>query len=113
MKAIKGYINTKIDLDIISLNIEAISLKEEYLQKEKQDLEKLAQELNKNLNNLETKLKELKGIEQELLYEIVVKGKNVTRAVDVVAFSYDMDASTIWKSYYPKVKKYLKELNLI
>ncbi len=113
MKAIKGYVNTKTDLEIIRLNIEAISLKEEYLKKEKQDLEKLAQKLNKNLTNLEAKLKELKGVEKELLYEIVVKGKNVTRAVDVVAFSYDMDVSTIWKNYYPKVKEYLKELSII
>lgn len=112
MKTIKGYINIKEELEIIKLNLNALNLKEEYLKKEESELKKLASALEITLINIETKLKELKGIEKELLYEIVVKGKNVTRAVDVVAFAYDMDVSNIWKNYYPKVKKILQELKL-
>lgn len=113
MKNIKGYVNTKTDLELIRLNIKSISLKEEYLKKEKQELEKLEKNLSDLLNTIKEKLSELKGIEKELLYEIVINGKNVTRAVDIVAFTYDLDVSTIWKSYYPKVKAILKELKII
>ena len=44
-------------------------------------------------------------------YQIIVLGKNVTAAVDYVSFQCDKDVSTIWKSYYPNVKKKIKELN--
>ena len=56
------------------------------------------------------KLKELKGIEKELFNEVIVKGTNITRAVDKVAITYDVDVSTIWKNYYSKIKEDIKNL---
>lgn len=113
MKNIKGYVNLKSELNLINLNIEAITKKEEYLKTTKMELKKLATNLEIMVNKIENELKKLKGVEKELLTEIVVKGKNVTRAVDVVSFTYDMDPSTIWKNYYPKVKKILISLDLL
>ena len=112
MKNIKGYVNIKTELDLVKLNIDALDKKENDLKKYKESLFILEKDLTDILNKMEEKLKELKGIEKELLYEIIVKGTNVTRAVDKIAFTYDMDSSSIWKNYYPNVKKSLEELNV-
>ena len=112
LKNIKGYVNIKTELDLVKLNINALDMKEKDLKKYKESLFNLEKDLSDILNKMEEKLKELKGIEKELLYEIIVKGTNVTRAVDKIAFTYDMDSSSIWKNYYPNVKKSLEELNV-
>lgn len=111
MKYIKDYVNLKVDLDLVHLNLKALDEKENTIQKEREVYLELENKLNNILNLIEEKLKDSKGIERELIYEVVIKGFNVTKAVDKVAFLYDMDASTIWKSYYPKVKPFLQEIN--
>lgn len=55
-------------------------------------------------------LSRMVGIEYELYYEIVVKRKGITRAVECIAEKNDKDAQTIWKHYYPKIKKEVKRL---
>lgn len=59
---------------------------------------------------MDNDLRELIGIENMLYYEIMVKGLNVTKAVDKVSFKYNKDVSTIWKNYYPKVKDKIEKL---
>ena len=113
LKNIKGYVNIKTELDLVKLNINALDMKEKDLKKYKESLFNLEKDLSDILNKMEEKLKELKGIEKELLYEIIVKGTNVTRAVDKIAFTYDMDSSSIWKNYYPNVKKSLENIFFI
>ena len=110
MKNIKGCINAKTDLDIIDLRINLLEEQYEQLIIEKESLEKLRKKLNDILNQIEEKLSNLKGIERELFYEVMVKGTNITRAVDKVSFAYDVDPSTIWKNYYPKIKDDLKRI---
>ncbi|MCM1053525.1 MAG: hypothetical protein NC483_06095 [Ruminococcus sp.] len=105
-----NYNNTKTELELVNINIEAINEKEELLKSLKKDFLKSKEGLQEQLLKMESKLKELKGIEESLMYEILVKGVNVTKAVDTVAFKYDMDPSNIWKNYYPKVKEKLKEI---
>ena len=39
-----------------------------------------------------------------------MRGTNITRAVDKVSITYDVDVSTIWKNYYPKIKEDIKNL---
>lgn len=111
MKNISGYVNVKTELDLVRLNIEALNDEEKSVFARKEILLSYEKELEQLLNKMEEKLKELKGIEKELLYAILVKGMNVTKAVDKVDFTYDMDSSTIWKNYYPKVKQSIKEIN--
>lgn len=110
MKNIKGFINIKIELNLVNLRLEALNQKEEQLAKEKESLEILSNKLNSILEQIEEKLRELKGIEKELLYEILVNGLNVTKAVDKIAYRYDMDPSNIWKNYYPKIKEDIKRI---
>lgn len=55
-------------------------------------------------------LSRMVGIEYELYYEIVVKRKGITRAVECIAEKNDKDTQTIWKHYYPKIKKEVKRL---
>lgn len=110
MKNIKGYINVKTDIDLINLRLETLKEKEKQIMKEKESLIELKNKLDNFLLKIEDKLKEVKGIERELFYEIIVKGTNVTKAVDKVSFAYDLDTSTIWKNYYPKIKEDIKRI---
>jgi hypothetical protein len=55
-------------------------------------------------------LSRMVGIEYELYYEIVVNRKRITRAVEYIAEKYDKDTQTIWKYYYPKIKKDVENL---
>lgn len=111
MKNIKGYHNLNKEIELVDINIKALNKKQEFLNKErdililyKNDLEHLKVKIAKNL-------KDLVGVEYELYYEIVINGLNVTKAVDKVAFKYDMDVSSIWKNYYKKVKDMINKLN--
>lgn len=110
MQNIKSYVNTKKEMELVKVNLEAIDTKEKYLKDLKSCLNNLEIELEVLTKKMEEKLKELEGIEQELLYAILVKGMNATKAVDNVAFKNDKDVSTIWKGYYPKVKEKLIEI---
>ena len=110
MKNLKGYVNVKTDLDLIKLNINRIEEKEKTLKLEKKIYLDLENKYNYLLESMEERLKACVGIDRELLYEIMVKGFNATIEVDKVAINYDMDSSTIWKNYYPKVKEKIKEL---
>lgn len=64
--------------------------------------------LQKYINDMERTLSKLTGIEYALYYEIVVNGTQISKAVEIVAFTYDKDTQTIWKNHYRKIKKYVK-----
>lgn len=109
MKNIKGYVNIKKDYELVKINIKGLEQKIEFLKNEKSILLDYEKELKNILIKIESGLKELTGIESELYYEIVVKGLNVTKAVEKVAFKYDMDISSIWK-YYKNIKENINNL---
>jgi len=110
MKNIKNYINTKKELELVKINLESLNDKEKYLVEFREYLKNVEQKLIVTAKEIEVKLRELDGIEQELLYNILVVGLNPTKAVDSVAYKNDKDPSTIWKGYYPKVKEKLIEV---
>ena len=62
------------------------------------------------LNEMAATLERMAGIEYELYYEIVVKRRRITKAVEYIAEKYDRDTQTIWKYHYPKIKKEIKKL---
>lgn len=66
--------------------------------------------LNAHLNKMTKNLIEMHGIEYELYSQIVVKGDNVTKAVEKVAEIYQDKVSirTVWNIYNKKIKKFLK-----
>lgn len=102
--AITNYSNTKNELEIALNRLDIIKDNKENLEVEKNLLENYVEKLKKCILEIEKNLKELTGIEYQLYYEVVVNGLNVTKAVDKVAYKYDKDVSTLWKSYYPNVK---------
>jgi hypothetical protein len=57
------------------------------------------------LKRMEINLKSTTGIENELFYKIVVEGYRPTKAVNNLAEKYNKEPETIWKYYYPKIKK--------
>lgn len=62
------------------------------------------------INDMNESLSKMSGLEYRLYYEIVVKGVNVTRAVENIAEFSDKDTRTIWKNYYNKIKKDVKKV---
>ena len=62
------------------------------------------------LTEMTATLERMTGIEYELYYEIVVKRRHITNAVEYIAEKYDKDTRTIWKYYYPKIEKDIKSL---
>lgn len=105
-----NYINTKNELELVNLRLKVINQNELLLKKEKEKLTQLSCYLEDNLFNMDKIYKAFNGIENNLFYEIVFNGLNVTKAVDKVSFKHDKDVSTIWKNYYPNVKKKIEEL---
>ena len=55
-------------------------------------------------------LGKMNGIEYSLYYDIAVNGVRISQAVSNVAERYNKDDRTIWKYYYPKIKKEIKKL---
>lgn len=62
------------------------------------------------LNNMTDSLAKMTGLEYKLYYEIVVKGVNVSKAVDNIAELSGKETRTIWRNYYNKIKKDVKKV---
>lgn len=95
------YLHELYDVDIGTGN----SLVEEINQQRA-----IVERLNACLTEMTDALGRMTGIEYELYYEIAVNSKRITRAVEYVAEKYDRDTQTIWKYYYPKIKKDVENL---
>ena len=65
---------------------------------------------NRYLADMTETLNKMAGIEYALYCAIVVKGMRISRAVEYIAEEYNKDTQTIWKCYYPKIKKDVKRL---
>lgn len=62
------------------------------------------------LDSMTVTLSKLQGIEYKLYYAIVNDCPNITKAVEKTAEATGLDTQTIWKNYYPRIKKYVKKL---
>lgn len=62
------------------------------------------------LNTMNDTLSKMSGLEHKLYYEIVVKGVNISKAVDNIAELSGKETRTIWKNYYNKIKKDVKKV---
>lgn len=71
-------------------------------------LESNIKELKSCLNDMTKTLSKMHGIEYQLYYEIVYRGIPITKAVEIVAETNNKDIQTVWKNYYKKIKKYVK-----
>lgn len=113
MKGIDSYQNTKCELDLIQERLNLISQYEKILIEEKNKLNELEIFHKKIITKMEENLLNLSGVENKLYCEIVLKGTNVTKAIDKIAYDENLDISTLWKNYYPKVKKKINDLDLV
>lgn len=62
------------------------------------------------LNTMNDTLSKMSALEYKLYYEIVVKGVNISKAVDNIAELSGKETRTIWKNYYNKIKKDVKKI---
>jgi len=111
MRIIKeGYTNLLFEKKYLEERLELINYYQNYLHLEEEKLKKLL-ERNKNVaKEIKKTISSLNGIENNLYKSIVIEGIPVTKAVDKASFLFGLDPSTIWKSYYPNVKKLIQEL---
>ena len=67
--------------------------------------------LENYINNMNNILSKMTGLEYQLFYEIAVRGINISKAVSNISERNNIDNSTIWRKYYPKIKYYVKKLS--
>lgn len=113
MQALNNYSNTVLELNILKRRLNLILNYENEIALEKNRLINLIDNEQKVIEQMECDLQKLNGIENKLYYEIIINGNNVTKAIDKVASNEFIDTSTLWKNYYPKVKKQIDNLYLL
>lgn len=113
MQALNNYSNTVYELNVLKRRLNLILNYETEIALEKKRLINLIDNEQKVIKQMESDLQNLNGIENKLYYEIVINGNNVTKAIDKVASNEFIDTSTLWKNYYPKVKKQIDNLYLL
>ncbi len=113
MHALNNYSNTVYELNVLKKRLNLILNYENEIALEKNRLINLIDNEQKVIKQMENDLQKLNGIENKLYYEIVINGNNVTKAIDKVATNEFIDTSTLWKNYYPKVKKEIDKLYLL
>ncbi len=113
MQAFSNYSNTVYELNVLKRRLNLILNYETEIALEKNRLINLIDNEEKMIKQMESDLQNLNGIENKLYYEIVINGNNVTKAIDKVASNEFIDTSTLWKNYYPKVKKQIDNLYLL
>lgn len=111
MNKFDTYQNTKHELNLYRNRLNILLKYELQLAREKEMLDNIINLQIELLNQMEKDLKNLNGIENRLYYEIVVKGMRVSKAIEKISLEEDKDVSTLWKNYYPKVKKRIGQLN--
>ncbi len=113
MNLISNYKKAKYELDNFKEQLHIISKYEKQAKKFKKYLCQTILVYQNLISKVENDLKNIDGIEHKLYYEIAVNGTSTSKAIEKVAFEENKDVSTIWKNYYPNVKKQIKELQTI
>lgn len=108
-----NYYNTKLELESFKKRLNLISVYEKQFKEEKKQLKEMITFQENILNQIENDLKNLTGIKNKIYKEIVINGNNVTKSIDKIAHELGKDPSTLWKNYYPDVKKRIIALNLL
>lgn len=106
-----NYYNTKLELENLKKRSNLISVYEKQFKEEKKQINEIIKFQEKFLNQIENDLKSLTGIKSQIYSEIVINGTKVTKSIDKVAHEVGKDPSTLWKNYYPDVKKRIMALN--
>lgn len=107
------YQKMKYEVDILEVRLKMIKQYEKNLEEERSKIETIVYLQKELLNQISHDLETYHGIEYKLFNEIMVNGLSVTRAIEKVAHEEEKDESTLWKYYYPKVKKKITELQAI
>lgn len=113
MKCIDNYINTKIELNSLINRLELITQQEKDILVEKDMINKAISHYTKIIKIMEEDICNLSGIENKLYKEIVINGTTVSKSIEKISIEENKDVSTLWKNYYPNVKKKIEKLSNI
>lgn len=111
MKHLDSYENIKLELNILTERLKIIKEYEVKIAKEKEEISILISMQQNIIEQIEKDISNLSGIENKLYKEIVINGTSISKAIEKVAYEEDKDVSTIWKNYYPNVKKRIDKLS--
>ncbi len=111
MKCIDNYINTKVELDSLQERLKLLTQYERGILAEIELIKKTISQYNKVIKKIEEDICNLSGIENKLYKEIVINGTSVSKAIEKVSEEENKDVSTLWKNYYPNVKKEIEKLS--
>lgn len=93
-------------------------LEKEHLLEQIQDQKNFIRKLNDSKRRIEYQLSQLVGIEHRLFFK-VINGVNISRAVEEVVSENccnnikPQDERSIWKNYYPNIKKEIEQFHNI
>ncbi len=104
------YQKMKYEVDILEVRLKMIKQYEKNLADERSKIENTIDLHSELLRQIQMYLNTSDRIEFKLFKEIVMEGSCVTKAIEKVALEESKDISTVWKYYYPKVKKKITEL---
>ncbi len=108
-----NYNDIKNELKLFKQRLKLIEKYEKKVNYERKTLNEIIVLQTNLLHQIEDDIKKLSGIENELYCEIVVNGIKVSKAIEKIATEENISVSTLWKNYYPSVKKRINALNLI
>lgn len=100
----------KLELNILTERLSIIAEYEKKILLEKQYLKGLIDYQTKVINQMEKDISNLSGIENKLYREIIINGTSISKAIERVSEEENKDVSTLWKNYYPNVKKNIDSL---
>ena len=107
---IETYTNTKKDLAIAKARLKELEITKGAIQEQINNQKGIVEFIEKQHKIIEKTIKELNSIELDLFKKIVFESESVSRAVNLIAETYDKDVSTIWRVYSKRVKERVKQL---
>lgn len=107
------YKKVKYEVNILENRLNILKQYEKNILDERSKIETIVHLQKELLKQMDCNLETHRGIEYKLFKEIIINGLSVTRAIEKVAHEEEKDESTLWKYYYPKVKKKITELQAI
>lgn len=110
MKHLDNYRSLVLETNILSERLNTIIEYEKSLKTEKKLISNMIKNNENSIKKIEDNMCELKDIETKLYYEIVINGMGISKAIEKVAEETNKDVSTLWKNYYPNVKRKIQDI---
>ena len=101
-------------LFIVTNRLKKMNLYEKYVYYQKHYLINLINKKHLIIMQIKLDLLELKSMDKDIYYEIVINGKNVDDTIKNISQLYNCSKLNVWKTYFSKIHVKIKKiLNII